>query len=180
MLLPMIVTVESGDGLREVGADAILVATGRRPNTDTLDLERTGVEMEADGTLKTDEYLQTNVEGIWALGDVAGHYQLKHSGDLESGYVAKSIFNPEAPVAVDYHAMPQAIFSSPQVGVVGLTEQQARERRIDYVINSKRFDESSYGGIVEDHDGLVKVLATPSGEAILGCHMIGTEASILI
>lgn len=172
--------VGSSGEVQTVNADALLIATGRVPNSDILEVARTGVEVDDRGFVKTDEYLETTVPGIWATGDIVGKCLLKHSGDLEGDYVSHNIFNPEDKIPIDYHAMPHAVFSSPQVAGVGLTEREVEERGIDYMVSTVRYDESSYGGSIEDHDGFVKVLADRDTREILGCHIIGTEASILI
>ncbi len=171
----------SSDGeTKVVTADALLLATGRIPNSDLLEVVNTGVKVDGRGFIKTDEYLQTNVPGIWALGDILGKYLLKHSANLEAAYAANNIFNPDHQVAVDYHAMPHAIFASPQVAGVGLTEQQAKELDIHYATATYDYHNTAYGSSIEDRDGFVKVLADPGNGEILGCHIIGTDASILI
>ncbi|MEE9198385.1 MAG: dihydrolipoyl dehydrogenase [Dehalococcoidia bacterium] len=164
----------------EVSSDALLFATGRIPNTDLLEVANTGVKVDEKGFVKTDEYLETNVSGIWALGDIVGQYLLKHSANLEAAYVANNIFNPEHKVAVDYYAMPHAIFASPQVASVGTTEQTAKERGVSYVAAIYDYYDTAYGSSIEDKDGFVKVLAHPETGEIQGCHIIGSQASILI
>lgn len=168
------------DGARSVECDAILVATGRVSNADRLEVERGGVSVDEGGFVETDEYLRTNVPGIWALGDIVGRYQLKHNANLEAAHVANNVLNPDALAAVDYHAMPAAIFGSPQIGSVGLTEQAAEEQGIGYVTGTHAYDATAYGGSIEDHDGFVKVLADPESGEMLGCHVIGTDASTLV
>jgi dihydrolipoamide dehydrogenase len=160
--------------------DALLIATGRVPNTDILEVSRTGVETDDRGFVKTDQYLETRVPGVWALGDIVGKYLLKHSANLEAAHVAHNIFNPESKVAVDYRAMPHAIFASPQVASVGITEQQAREQGRHYAASTYDYYNTAYGSSIEDRDGFVKVLADPDSGEILGCHIIGTHASILV
>ena len=176
----IVLGVISDGETRNVIADVLLVAAGRVPNSDLLSVADTGVETDARGFIKTDEYLQTVAPGIWALGDIVGRYLLKHSANLEASYAAHNIFNPDQWAAIDYHAMPHAIFSSPQVAGVGLTEQRAIELDIPYV--SARYDyiNTAYGSSIEDRDGFVKVLAHPDTREILGCHIIGTDASMLI
>ncbi len=176
----IVLEVISDGETRNVIADVLLVAAGRVPNSDLLSVADTGVETDARGFIKTDEYLQTVAPGIWALGDIVGRYLLKHSANLEASYAAHNIFNPDQWAAIDYHAMPHAIFSSPQVAGVGLTEQRAIELDIPYV--SARYDyiNTAYGSSIEDRDGFVKVLAHPDTREILGCHIIGTDASMLI
>ena len=176
------ITVQvSRDGDREaVVSDALLIAAGRVPNADLLQVEHTGVEVDQRGFVRVDEYLQTRVPGIWALGDIVGKNQLKHNANLEAAYVAHNIFNPQGKVAVNYHAVPHAIFASPQVAGVGLTEQRASELGVAYTAATYDYRDTAYGASIEDRDGFVKVLADPETWEILGCHIIGTDASILI
>jgi mycothione reductase len=169
------------DGKREeLTGDALLVATGRTPNADLLSVEQTGVEVDRDGFVRTDEYLETNVPGIWALGDIVGEYMLKHSANLEAAHVAHNVLHPDERVPVDYHAMPHAIFGSPQVGSVGLIERDARKRGAPHVAATYDYDQTAFGSSIEDHDGFVKVLADPDSGEILGCHILGSDASTLI
>jgi mycothione reductase len=165
---------------RELPVDALLVATGRIPNTDRLAVAAGGVQLDDEGFVQTDEFLRTNVDGVWALGDIVGEYQLKHSANLEAAHVAHNLLHPDRLVPVDYRAMPHAVFASPQVGSVGLTEQAAREARRPHVVGRYDYDETAYGASIEDHDGFVKVLADPQSREILGCHILGTDASTLI
>jgi mycothione reductase len=165
---------------RALRADALLLAVGRVPNSDLLDVTQTGVAVDERGFIKVDAYLETDVPGVWALGDIVGRYLLKHSANLEAEHVAHNIFNPENRVPVDYHAMPHAIFSSPQVASVGLTERQASEQGLHYVASTYRYYDTAYGSSIEDRDGFVKVVAQRETGEILGCHIIGSEASILI
>lgn len=176
------IVVETGsDGVkRRIIADALLLAAGRVPNTDALDVTKAGVTVDANGFVKTDEYLETEVPGIWALGDIVGRYLLKHSANLEAAHMAHNVFNPESKVAVDYHAMPQAVFASPQVGSVGLTERAAIERGIPYAAGRSNYYDTAYGSSIEDRDGFVKVMVHAETGEVLGGHIIGSEASILI
>jgi mycothione reductase len=164
----------------EVVGDALLVATGRIPNTDLLDVDQCGIELDTDGFIQTDIYLRTNVPGIWALGDIVGAYMLKHSANLEAAHVAHNVLHPDDLQPVDYHAMPHAIFGSPQVGSVGLLEREARERGVRHVVASYAYDQTAFGSSIEDHDGFVKVLADPDTGEILGCHILGADAATLI
>ena len=163
-----------------IASDALLLASGRIPNSDVLQVGLTGVEVDQGGFIKVDEYLETGVPGIWALGDIVGKNLLKHSANLEVAYVANNIFNPNDKVAVDYHAMPHAIFASPQVAGVGLTEQEATELGVRYAVATYDYADTAYGSSIEDRDGFVKALADAESREILGCHIIGTDASILI
>ncbi|HUF52961.1 MAG TPA: FAD-dependent oxidoreductase [Dehalococcoidia bacterium] len=176
-----IVVETASDGVtRSITTDALLLATGRVPNTDTLEVAESGVTVDANGFVKTDEYLETEIPGIWALGDIVGRYLLKHSANLEAAHVAHNVFSPESKVAVDYHAMPQAVFASPQVGSVGLTEREANERGIPYAVGRYDYIDTAYGSSIEDKDGFVKVLVHRETREVLGGHIIGSEASILV
>ena len=174
------VEVTTSGGGQTIASDTLLMATGRVPNTDILEVAKTGVELDQRGNVKTDEYLQTNVPGIWALGDIVGRYLLKHSANLEADYVTNNILNPANQVAVDYHAMPHAVFASPQVASVGLTQQEAEGRGASYVAAAYDYSDTAYGASIEDKDGFVKVLADPESGEILGCHIIGSDAATLI
>lgn len=174
------VSVQGQGHTVDVDVDTLLIATGRVPNTDLLEVAITGVEMDGRGYVKTDPYLETNVPGIWALGDIVGKYLLKHSANLEAAYAANNIFQSSHKNAVDYRAMPHAVFASPQVASVGLTEELATRMDIEYVTSTYNYSDTAYGSSIEDRDGFVKVLAHPETREILGCHIIGTDASILI
>ena len=176
----IVLEVTSNGAAQQVVADALLIATGRAPNTDLLDVASTGVETDELGFVRTDEYLETRVPGVWALGDIVGKYLLKHSANLEAAYASNNIFNPDRKVAVDYRAMPHAIFASPQVASVGLTEREASSLDLNYAVASYNYYDTAYGSSIEDRDGFVKVLADAATEEILGAHIIGTDASILI
>ena len=164
----------------ELVSDELLVAVGRIPNTDTLDLEKTGVKVNEKGYVVADEYLETTTKGIFALGDAVGKYQFKHSANHEAQYAYTNIVRPEHRVPVDYTAMPHAIFSSPQVAAVGLTEQELKKNGLDYQKSVYSYIDTAMGEALEDKDGFVKFLVEKETRKILGCHIIGTEASILI
>ena len=110
----------------------MLIAAGRTPNSDTLDLEKTGVLTNDKGYITTDDFLETNVRGIFALGDVIGRYPFKHSANLEAQYAYHNILNQDEKIPVDYTAMPHAIFCSPQVAGVGYTEQELSRMKVEY------------------------------------------------
>ena len=165
---------------RNVDADVLLLAVGRIPNTDLLDVEKAGVQVDERGFIKTNEYLQTSAPKVWALGDIVGKFLLKHSANLEAAYVTYNLFNTDDKIAVDYHAMPHAVFASPQVAGVGLTEQDARSQGTPYVAGRYDYKDTAYGQSIGDNDGFVKVIAHAETKEILGCHILGTHASILI
>jgi dihydrolipoamide dehydrogenase len=173
---------EYGDGVVDgdavaVTGDALLVAAGRTPNTDELDVAAAGIETDDRGFVETDEYLRTTADGVWALGDVVGEYLLKHSANHEAQAVARNLFG-DALEPVDYSAMPFAVFASPEVAGVGATEDELRAAGREYATRTYDFDQTARGSAMHA-DGFVKAIIDLDGE-ILGCHIMGPEASNLI
>jgi mycothione reductase len=164
----------------EIDSDQLIVATGRTPNTLSLNLEKTKVKVNKNGFIMVDENLETTNPGIFALGDVVGKYLFKHNANLEAKYAYRNIFHYDKKLPVDYTAMPHAIFSSPQVASVGLTEQELKEKGIEYKKSKYLYINTGMGRAIDDNDGFVKFLVDDKSRKILGCHIIGTDASILI
>ncbi|MDP3765647.1 MAG: dihydrolipoyl dehydrogenase [Nanoarchaeota archaeon] len=174
-----VVVAEGKKGKKNIVSDALLVAAGRIPNTDILDVKKGNVEIDDKGFIKTNEFLETTAKNTWALGDIAGKYLFKHSANLEAEYIYyNAILNKK--VKVDYTAMPHAIFSSPQVAGVGLREQDLKEKKINYAIGRYEFIKSGMGLALQDNEGFVKIFADKKTRKILGCHILGTYASTLI
>ena len=174
------IEVSTSGNTETITSDLLLIATGRVANSDLVEVGRTGVEVDQRGFIKVDEYLETRVPGIWALGDIVGKNLLKHSANLGAAYVAHNMFNPDGKVAVNYHAVPHAIFASPQVAGVGLTEEAASELGVPYVAATYDYYDTAFGSAIEDRDGFVKVLAHRETQEILGCHIMGTDAATLV
>jgi dihydrolipoamide dehydrogenase len=160
-------------------SDQLLVTSGRIPNSDKLALEKTGVRIDSKGFVITDQYLETNVEGIFALGDAVGHYLFRHSANLEAQYDFNNLLSEEK-IPVDYTAMPHAVFSSPQVAGVGKTEQRLRAEKADYIVGKYNYIDTAMGKALEDNTGFVKFLFDKKTRRILGCHIMGSDASTLI
>lgn len=173
------IEVSVGGDQFEVRADEILVATGRTPTTEDLDLFNAGIECH-DGYVTTDEFMRTNVEGVWALGDITNPDQLKHTANREAKIVAHNIANPDAMKAVDLWPTPHAVFSHPQVASVGATEQELRGAGVAYLVGKRDHGGTAYGWAMEDTTGFCKVLADAETRKILGAHIIGPQASTLI
>lgn len=174
-----VIAVNDNDERIELEGDQVLIAAGRVPNTDILKVERTGVDTDSDGFVETDEYLETNIGGIWALGDIAGNYMFRHSANLESQYVFwNALMDEKQPV--DYTAMPHAVFGNPEIAGVGRTEQELKEKDIDYDVGIAYYRNTAMGSALKEEDGFAKVLVSPDHERILGCHILGPHASILI
>jgi mycothione reductase len=173
------VRLELTDG-SEVTGDLLLVATGRIPNGDLMNLAATGVATHSDGRVVVDDYQQTSVPGIYALGDVCSPYQLKHVANHEAKIVAHNLLHPEAPRRADHRFVPSAVFTSPQVASVGLTEEECREREGRYVSAVQEYASVAYGWAMEDTTGFCKLLADPATGQLLGAHLMGPQASTLI
>ncbi|MCE6999800.1 mycothione reductase [Saccharothrix sp. S26] len=172
--------LEGPDGAEVVESDELLVAVGRTPNSDLLDLDATGVAVHPDGRVVVDSHQRTSVEGIYAMGDVSSAYQLKHVANHEARVVQHNLLHPDEPISSDHRFVPAAVFSSPQVASVGLTEEQAVERGVRYVAASQAYASIAYGWAMEDDTGFAKVLADPDTGLILGAHVIGPQASSVI
>jgi len=163
-----------------VTGDALLVAAGVSPCTDSLGLENTGVTRDADGYILVDDYLRTGVEGVYALGDVIGRHLYRHTVNYEGEYLMKTAFSADKPHPIEYGPVPHAVFGHPQIAGVGMTEEQVRETGVDYVVGRATYADSTPGMARRSDHGLVKILADRSTRKILGAHIVGDEASNMI
>jgi mycothione reductase len=164
----------------QVEADLLLVATGRRANSDELDLDRTGVEVDDRGLVVVDRHQRTTVPGIWALGDVSNRYQLKHVSNREARAVRHNLLHPDDLVEADHRNVPSAVFSNPQVASVGLTEEQALATGRPFVVGRRDYADTAYGWAMEDTTGFAKVLVDPSTGLVIGAHVLGVQAANLL
>ncbi len=163
---------------KKLEADQLLVATGRIPNTDILDVKAAGVETDGKGFIKVNEYLETNVDGVFAFGDIIGILPFRHTANEQTNPVIRNAFTDHK-VAFDQFAVGHAVFSSPQVGGVGKTEQELKKEGIKYKVGRAQLKDTAMGGALQEN-GLAKVLTDQRGEKILGVHIVGPEASTLI
>jgi mycothione reductase len=173
------VRLDFADGSYVVG-DVLLVATGRAPNTTHLGLDVAGIVTHEDGGVTVDAFGRTNVEGVWALGDVSSAHQLKHVANHEARVVAHNLAHPDALRSFDHRNVPSAIFTSPQIASVGLTEEQVKAQGIKYVTTSQEYGDTAYGWAMEDTTGVCKLIADPATGELLGAHLMGYQASNLI
>ncbi|HDQ70756.1 MAG TPA: dihydrolipoyl dehydrogenase [Chloroflexi bacterium] len=165
-------------------AQEVLIATGRRSNADILQPERAGIETIRGGWIKTDPYLQTSQENVWALGDARGRYMFRHTANYEAEMVWTNAFT-EHRHAVDEHAVPHAVFTHPQIGSVGLTEAQAQTQAQaqaghGVLVGIKRYYDTAKGFAMAEETGFVKVVVENETGRILGAHVIGPHAAILV
>lgn len=165
---------------RDVTGDVLLVATGRVPNGEQLGVTQSGVELDDDGYVVTDEYLRTGVDGIWALGDICHAAQLKHTANEDTRAVAHNIAHPDDLRVPDHSGIPHAVFAYPQVAAVGATEQSLRAERRPYLKAVRPYQGTAYGWAMEDTTSFAKVLADPKTRLLLGAHIIGPQAPTLI
>jgi mycothione reductase len=173
------IALELADGT-SIQGDLLLVATGRRPNSDRLDLDHTGVATHPDGRIVVDEEQRTSVDGIFAMGDVSSVHQLKHVANHEAKVVAHNLLHPDAPRRSDHRFVPAAVFTDPQIATVGLTEAECRAGRLDYTAAVQEYGAVAYGWAMEDTTGFCKVIAERGNGRILGAHVMGAQASTVI
>jgi dihydrolipoamide dehydrogenase len=174
----VVVTTETEDGVASTyTADRVLVAVGREPITDTLDAEAAGLETDADGFLAVDERCETAVDGIYAVGDVAGDPMLAHAASAEGIVAAEAIAGE--PAAFDTRAVPAAVFTEPEIATVGLTEAEAAANGFDPVVGEMPFNASGRALTLGETDGFVRIVAGADG-IVLGAQIVGPEASELI
>ncbi|MBL8077395.1 MAG: dihydrolipoyl dehydrogenase [Anaerolineales bacterium] len=160
-------------------ADQALVAIGFRPNSKGLGLEEAGVKINERGFVEVNEKMQTNIPGIWAIGDVTGKLMLAHVGST-MGIVAAEHIGGHETVTLDYEMMPRATYSYPQVASFGLTEAQAKERGYDIKIGRFPFQPNGKALGLGDYAGFVKIVMDAKYGEILGAHMIGPEVTELL
>ena len=172
------VTVKVRNSTKKITAEKLLVAAGVKPNSDTLQLEKSGVKTNKNGFITVNKFMETNVKNIWALGDIAGIYLFRHSANLEAEYVLNNVLGTKK--AVDYYPMPHSIFTSPQIAGVGLTEQEAQEQKKKYVVGKEYYKNTGKGFALGEKDGFVKFIVDKKTKEILGGHIIGPEASVLL
>ncbi|MFC5971270.1 dihydrolipoyl dehydrogenase [Halomarina salina] len=173
------VRTEDADGeVSEFGAEKALVAVGRSPVTDTLDLDAAGVETNDEGFIETDDRARSNVEHIYAVGDVAGEPMLAHKASKEGQVAAEHLAGE--PAALDYQSVPAAVFTDPEIGTVGLTEAEAEEQGFEPVVGQMPMRASGRALSMNESEGFVRVVADEPSGFVLGAQIVAPEASELV
>lgn len=180
----IVAAIRVGDAVREIRAEKLLLATGRRPNTDFIGIEKAGVALDRDGAVSVNEYLQTNFAHIFAAGDVIGRETASQMatpvGSHDGGIVALNAFSGEALRPVNHHVIPRAIFTDPQIGIVGLTEAEAIAKGHQCWCNTLPMTLVPRAAAIHDTRGIIKIVADADTEEVLGVSMVGNSAAEVI
>ena len=168
---------ESGNK-NKFDCDVVLVSVGRKPNTNNLNLDKIGVEKDKKGRIKVNNNFQTNIENIFAIGDVIEGPMLAHKAEEEGIAVAEIIAGQSG--HVNYDTIPGVIYTSPEVASIGKTEEQLKEKKVDYKVGKFPFMANSRAKAIDEPEGFVKILADSKTDRVLGVHMIGPHAGELI
>lgn len=161
-------------------ADIVLNATGRVPNGDRLGLENTSLTLTPAGFVEVDEYQRTRVPHIFALGDISSPWMLKHVANHEMRVVEHNLLHPDSMITSDHRYVPHAVFAHPQIGSVGLTEQQLQDSGHPYLAKVQEYGSVAYGWAMEDQHHLAKLIADPLTGKLLGAHIAGPQAATLV
>ncbi len=164
---------------KKVTAQRVMVATGRRSNADTLSVETTGITTNEAGFIVVDDYLRTASDNIWAFGDIIGRQMFTHAGDREAEIAWHNATHESDKVRMDFSLVPHAVYTYPQVASVGLTEAMARKRH-DILVGKAQYSDTVKGEAIMEEAGFAKAVVEKGSGKILGFHIIGPEASILI
>lgn len=168
-----------------IQAEELLVAIGRRPNSDLLDVDAAGIDITADGRVAVDAHQRVLgggrvLEGLWSFGDLSSSHQLKHVANHEQRIVRHNILHPEQLRRSDTMPIPSGVFTHPQVAWVGMDEEQARRSGREVKIAVQEYASIAYGWAMEDITGFTKLIVDAETTEILGAHLIGPEATTLV
>jgi dihydrolipoamide dehydrogenase len=166
------------EGHREIPVEQVMVAAGRKSNADLLRVENAGIETDDEGYVKVNEYLETNVENVWALGDATGKHMFRHVANREAS-IAWHNFAHDHRVPMDYRAVPHAVFSYPQIASVGLREVEAK-KKFDILVGEAKYLDVAKGQAMMQTDGFAKAIIERGSGKMLGFHIIGPYAAMLI
>ncbi len=171
-------TLNENGSKKDFECDVVLISVGRKPNTEGLNLQKIGVELDEKKRVKTDKNFKTNQNNIYAIGDVISGPMLAHKAEDEGIAVAENIAGQSG--HVNYDTIPGVIYTSPEVASIGKTEEQLKDLKINYKIGKFSFMANSRAKAIDDTEGFVKILADEKTDKVLGAHLIGPHAGELI
>ena len=171
-------TIDKDGKKNDFECDVALISVGRKPNTDGLNLEALGIELDEKERIKTDKSFRTNIENIFAIGDVISGPMLAHKAEDEGIAVAENIAGQSG--HVNYDTIPGVIYTTPEVASIGKTEEQLKDLNKKYKIGKFSFMANSRAKAIDDAEGFVKILADETTDKVLGAHIIGPHAGELI
>ena len=171
-------TLNENGTKKDFECDVVLISVGRKPNTEGLNLQKIGVELDEKKRVKTDKNFKTNQNNIYAIGDVISGPMLAHKAEDEGIAVAENIAGQSG--HVNYDTIPGVIYTSPEVASIGKTEEQLKELKIKYKIGKFSFMANSRAKAIDNTEGFVKILADEETDKVLGAHLIGPHAGELI
>ena len=171
-------TKDENSKKKDFECDVVLISVGRKPNTSGLNLEKIGVELDEKKRIKTNKSFQTNLDNIFAIGDVITGPMLAHKAEDEGIAVAENIVGQSG--HVNYDTIPGVVYTTPEVASIGKTEEQLKEKNIKYKIGKFSFMANSRAKAIDDAEGFVKILADAKTDKVLGAHLIGPHAGELI
>ncbi len=172
-------TVDAGGEKKQLKVDVVLVAAGRAPVVDNLGLKEAGVQLTDRGFIKINDRMETTAKGIYSIGDVAGPPMLAHKGEHE-GIVLAELLAGKSQHGMDYGNIPNATYCHPEVASIGLTEQQCKERKLDYKVGKFPFSANGRARTAGETDGFVKIIRDSKYGEILGAHIVGAHATEMI
>ena len=173
-----VLTIDKDGNKKSFDCDVVLISVGRRPNTNGLNLEKIGIEIDEKSRVKTDKNFKTNQDNVYAIGDVIAGPMLAHKAEDEGIAVAENIAGQSG--HVNYDTIPGVIYTTPEVASIGKTEEQLKEKNIKYKIGKFSFMANSRAKAIDDTEGFVKILADEKTDKVLGAHLIGPHVGELI
>lgn len=171
-------TVDKEGNKNDLDCDVVLISVGRKANTEGLNLETVGVELDDRKRIKTDKSFKTNLENIYAIGDVISGPMLAHKAEDEGIAVAENIVGQSG--HVNYDTIPGVVYTTPEVAAIGKTEEQLKDSKMKYKVGKFSFMANSRAKAIDDAEGFVKILADEKTDKVLGAHIIGPHAGELI
>ncbi len=171
-------TLDKDGNKSNFDCDVVLISVGRKPNTDRLNIQAAGIELDGKQRIKTDKNFKTNQNNIYAIGDVIAGPMLAHKAEDEGIAVAENIAGQSG--HVNYDTIPGVIYTTPEVASIGKTEEQLKEKNVEYKIGKFSFMANSRAKAIDDTEGFVKILADAKTDKVLGAHLIGPHAGELV